>query len=128
MPRASYAEQGQRVRDAMAIRAYLELLHQRPAHGSHSKLSDERRARIVSGLTSQIEHERDPIRRLQLISRREQHEQAIGAPTYAAQLAEAQAQAVPVLAAWADRKGISWQALREGGVPAVVLRQAGITP
>jgi hypothetical protein len=65
----------------------------------------------------------DPLERLDLIVRRNE---------LAAQLAEpvddgsAEAEFVEVAAAYSQRKGISWPAWREVGVPAEVLRRAGV--
>jgi hypothetical protein len=105
-----------------AVAAYLTAL-QAP------KVPARSRARLEQRRT-QIEHwiaeESSPIRQVELIQQRLDIEAQLAQLDQAARLPELEEAFVKVAASWAKRSGITAAALREVGVPASVLRRAGL--
>ena len=88
--------------------------------------SPERRARRLDAILQEMDSARG-VRRLLLIQERIDIERAAQAESAAAQDAQPAEEAfVAVAAEFSERKGISYKAWREVGVPAAVLKRARI--
>ena len=68
-----------------------------------------------------------PIRRVQLVQERIDLERALVAPSETVDISELEDDFVAVAVAYSGRKGITYSAWREVGVPAAILRRAGIS-
>lgn len=112
---------------AAVVRRYLHSLAEQAAQPRRPSRStiEQRLEEIETALAD----EREPVRRLQLIQQRldQQHQLAAmdGNPTDDHESIEAEFKAVA--ATYASRKGISYFAFREAGVPARVLTEAGVS-
>jgi hypothetical protein len=115
-------ERSERRAETNAVAAYLTALRapKVPAR-SRAKL-ERRRAQIEEWLSE----ESSPIREVELIQRRLDIDAQLAQIDQAARLRELEEAFVNVAASWAKRTGISAAALREVGVPASVLRRAGL--
>ncbi len=106
------------------VRRYLETLAAQRAHPGPRRSPESLRRRIT-----QIDRQllsADPLRQLHLVQERLVLDQELGLHTTGAELAAIEAAFVEAAAAYSRRKGISYVAWREVGVPAAVLRRAGI--
>lgn len=107
-----------------AVRGYLEALEaHRPKRG-RKRTPESMRARLAK-----IEKEigqADPMTRLQLAQERLDLAEAITAAETTVDLSEFEDAFVAAAAAYGERKGISYAAWREVGVPAALLKRAGI--
>jgi hypothetical protein len=108
-----------------AVRRYLEALEaNKPRRG---------RRRSPESITKRLEAietdlpTADPLKRLHLIQERLDLQAALEASEAGTDLADPEAEFVAVAASYGERKGITYSAWRELGVPAPVLSQAGIT-
>ena len=110
-------------REAKAIKAYLEALgSRRPGRPVTAQSIKSRIAAIQAKLAA----ETDALRRVDLLQDRIEAQAALDSSQGAVNQNELEAAFVKVVAAYSDRKGISYTAWREAGVPAEVLRRAGI--
>jgi hypothetical protein len=119
------AERGVRRAETKAVAAYLTALKgPRPSGSSKAKREGLMRRR------AQVEHwiseERSPIREVELIQQRLDIDAQLARIDQAARLPELEEAFVNVAASWAKRSGITAAALREAGVPASVLKRAGL--
>jgi hypothetical protein len=106
-------------RQTQAVRGYLTaLLTPRPAGRRPSTTPEQ--------LQEQIDTEHDPVTRLELIQRRLDLEASLATGQGQPDIASLQQAFVKVAADYATRKGITYTAFRELGVPATVLTEAGI--
>jgi hypothetical protein len=106
-------------RQTQAVRGYLTALTApRPAGRRPSSTPEQ--------LQEQIDTEDDPVTRLELIQRRLALEARLATEQDQPDLHDLQEAFVAVAADYAARKGITYTAFRELGVPAKVLTQAGI--
>lgn len=108
-----------------AIRLYLEALEaHRPRRGRKrtTELMQERLAAIDDELV-----DADPVRHLQLVQERLDLSTALESADRADDLAVLEAGFIQAAPAYSRRRGISYAAWREAGVPREVLRAAGIT-
>ena len=111
-------------RQGRAIRAYLDALERGRRRGR--RVSREELEARVERLQRQIGDERDATKRLDMIQQRLDLEERLVTETDEPDLAVLEADFVAHAAAYSDRKGISWAAWRELGVPAAILTQAGV--
>jgi len=111
-------------RESRAIKAYLAALAQ-PKRRGRPITPEVLENRIVS-LDERIRAEADPLKRVDLIQARIDTEEALESARAAADLADLEAGFVEYAAAYSERKGISYTAWREAGVPATALKAAGI--
>jgi hypothetical protein len=110
-------------RQSRALKRYLEAIERRrPGRPVTPESIRERIARIDAKLTE----ESDPLRRVDLHQAKLDAATALEEAETAADLDELEAGFVANAAAYSDRKGISYAAWREQGVPAAVLKRAGI--
>ncbi|MGZ4786680.1 MAG: hypothetical protein ACXV5S_13505 [Acidimicrobiales bacterium] len=108
-----------------AIRSYLEALEvHRPKRGRRrtTELMKERLAAIDDELP-----DADPVRQLQLVQERLDLRTAIESAERDDDLSALEAGFIQAAQAYSERRGISYAAWREAGVPSAVLRAAGIT-
>jgi hypothetical protein len=108
-----------------AVRRYLEALEaHKPKRG---------RKRTADSMTKQLERieseleTADPLKRLQLIQQRLDLQAELAAADDKVDLAALEQDFVSAAGPYGSRKGISYDAWRELGVPAATLRSAGIT-
>jgi hypothetical protein len=107
-----------------AVRSYLEALEaHRPKRG-RKRTPESMRARL-STIESTID-DADPMSRLQLVQERLDLAAAIAAAETNVDLSILEEGFVTAAAAYGRRKGISYAAWREVGVPAAILKRAGI--
>jgi hypothetical protein len=119
------ADRGARRAETNAVAAYLAALKgPRPSGSSIAKREGlmRRRAQVEEW----ISEERSPIREVELIQQRLDVDAQLAQLDQAARLPELEEAFVNLAASWAKRSGISAAALREVGVPASVLRRAGL--
>ncbi|MGD2051896.1 MAG: hypothetical protein PVI35_05405 [Acidimicrobiia bacterium] len=111
-------------REARTIKAYLESLASRkPGRPVTVDTLKQRLAR----LNDQVAAEQDPLKRVDLTQKKLEVENALAKASNAADAAELEEGFVATAASYSERKGISYAAWREAGVPAAVLRRAGLT-
>lgn len=108
-----------------AVRAYLDALEShRPKRGR--KRTPESMKKRLAAIESELEGA-DPMRRLQLVQERMDLEAALARSEETIDLTELEDAFVKAAAAYGARKGITYGAWREVGVPAAMLKRAGIT-
>lgn len=108
-----------------AVRAYLEALESsKPKRGR--KRTPESVAKRLEAVESQIP-DADPIKRLQLTQERIDLQAELDTKEETVDLEAAEKDFVAAAKGYSDRKGISYTAWRQAGVPASVLRTAGIS-
>jgi hypothetical protein len=106
------------------VRRYLEGLDaNKPRRGR--KRSPESIAKRLDDIEAQLPTA-DPLKRLHLVQERFDLRAALRASDAGTDLAELEGQFAKVAASYGDRKGISYSAWREFGVPTSVLTKAGI--
>ncbi len=111
-------------RQGRAVRGYLEALEaHRPKRG-RKRTPESMRARMAA-IESSLESA-GPMKRLQLVQERLDLEAAIEAAETTVDLSALEDDFVAAAAAYGARKGISYAAWREIGVPAAILKRAGI--
>lgn len=107
-----------------AVRDYLGALEQERKPGRKRDASTiEKR---IAEVQERINDEPDPAKRVDLIQRRLDLEEELVELGEEPDLESLEAEFVKVAAEYSDRKGITYSAWREAGVPAAVLKQAGI--
>ncbi len=110
-------------REGRIVKTYLQALRSRrpgrPVTGESVK------ARIA-GLEERIEAETDELRRLELVQARIDAEEQLEALTKTVDMGQIEGEFIEVAKDYSDRKGISYPAWREAGVPAPILKKAGI--
>jgi vacuolar-type H+-ATPase subunit E/Vma4 len=116
------AERGARRAETNAVAAYQTAL-KGPRPSGSSKAKREGLMRRRAQVEQWISEERSPIREVELIQQRLDVDAQLD---QAARLPELEEAFVNVAASWSKRSGISAAALREVGVPASVLRRAGL--
>lgn len=114
-------------RQAKQVRQYLLALEENKTRRGRKRTPESLEQRIEA-LNEQIETADDPLRRLQLIADRERAQAELDDMSAAAEidLTETEEEFVEVAADYAERRSISYDAFRSVGVPAAVLRRAGI--
>ena len=108
---------------AATVRRYLELLEgsKAKAKGGSAESIERRLAQIDQQLASA-----PPLKRLQLLQEQEEARRHLASLAGEAQLAQAEADFVAVAREYATQKRIGHKAWRSVGVPAAVLKRAGI--
>ncbi|MCP3990535.1 MAG: hypothetical protein GY724_15765 [Actinomycetia bacterium] len=111
--------------EGRSVRAYLEALESsRPKRG-RKRTKDSISTRLES-ITTELEVA-DPLKRLQLAQEELDLTVELEAMDQAVDLTDLQSDFVDVAKSYAARKGISYTAFRQVGVPASVLKDAGIS-
>lgn len=110
-------------RESRGIRMYLEALSdQKPSRDTEESL-DARIARIEASLES----EENPLKRVDLLQKRLDAVEARKRLSATADMASLEDGFVEAVKGYSERKGITYAAWREAGVPAAVLRRAGVS-
>ena len=108
-----------------AVRAYLEALEAHKPKRGRKRTPESMRARLET-IDSSID-DADPMSRLQMVQERMDLIAALEAAERTVDLTELEDGFVAAASAYGSRKGISYAAWREVGVPAAVLKRAGIS-
>jgi len=107
-----------------AVRLYLEAMDaHRPKRG-RKRTPDSIRRRL-DAIEADLSTA-DPLRRLQLVQERMDLRDELSASEHKVDLSELEGEFVKAARAYGERKRISYAAWRELGVPAAVLKKAGI--
>jgi hypothetical protein len=110
-------------KEGRAIKAYLEAIgSRRPGR----PVTAETLRKRIAGLEEKIAAEADPLKRVDLVQARLDAEDQLARTEEVVDLEAVEADFVAMAMAYSERKGISYSAWREAGVPAPVLKQAGI--
>jgi hypothetical protein len=110
-------------REARAIKAYLEALEARRPGRPVSKESLEKR---MDKMNQKLEASGSPLEAVDLIQAKLDIEKALSELESSVDMGTLEAGFVEHASSYSDRKGVSYTAWREFGVPANVLRAAGI--
>jgi len=110
-------------RESRAIKLYLEALGNRRPGRPVTPGSLQKR---IADLEAKIAAETDPLKAVDLRQSRIEAELALAKAESAADMAELEKGFVKNAKSYSGRKGISYTAWREAGVPAAMLKQAGI--
>ncbi len=110
--------------EGKVVRDYLEALH---AEGRRGRPVDRQSLEArIERLQSQINEAPDAARRVELIQQRLDAERKLAGLEGSADRQSLERDFIEVAKAYSERRGISYTAWREVGVPAAVLREAGI--
>jgi hypothetical protein len=110
-------------RESRAIKNYLKTIESRKPGRPVTKESLTSRLATVN---AKLEGMDDPLKRLDLLQSRLDIEEALASVKEVANLDQIEADFVANATGYSQRKGISYTAWRRFGVPAVVLKKAGI--
>jgi hypothetical protein len=107
-----------------AVREYLAALEQdrKPGRKVDSAAIEKR----ISDVQSKVDEEPDPAKRVELIQKRLDLETKLIDAQESADLEALEEEFVGAVAPYSERKGITYHAWREAGVPAAVLKRAGV--
>ena len=106
------------------VREYLAALNQEKKPGR--KLDPETLQQRIEETQQQIDAETDPAKRVELIQKRLDYEERLANTGEQVDLEALQKDFVKEAKEYSERKGITYSAWREAGVPAAVLKEAGI--
>jgi hypothetical protein len=109
--------------EARSIKAYLRALDSRRPGRPVTKESLDKRLERVN---AKLGDENDPLKRIELLQSKLDLQSALASVEDGANLDDLAANFVAYAKSYSDRKGISYTAWRQFGVPADVLRKAGI--
>jgi hypothetical protein len=108
----------------LAVRRYLEALERsRPRRGRRP--SPESLQHQLAEIEARL-RDADPLKRLHLIQQRKALESRISTGDGLEDISDAEAAFVQAASEYGSRKGIDYATWREAGVPAEVLRRAGV--
>jgi hypothetical protein len=110
-------------REARAIKGYLEALGSRRPGRPVTPASLKKR---VDELSRKLEAEPNPLRAVEIRQQRLDAEKALVHAETAADISDLERAFAKHAKSYSDRKGISYAAWRQSGVPAAVLKKAGI--
>ncbi len=112
-------------RQSRVVRDYLQALES--SAGTPGRSSDPAQVQgKVDDYQRRIDQEPSPVKRVELIQKRLDAEAHLATLQTQPDVEELERQFVEIAADYSDRKGISYTAWREQGVPAAVLRAAGV--
>jgi hypothetical protein len=109
--------------EARSVKAYLDALGHKKRGRPVTKVSLEKK---LSTIDSKLKSEPNPLKRLDLMQARADIEKAVGTIGNTVDPEELAAGFVAHAKSYSQRKGISYSTWRQFGVPAEVLRKAGI--
>ena len=109
---------------ARAVKEYLAAREQESKRGP--KMTPEKLRDRIETTKKAIADEDDPARRLELIQQRMDDEERLAAVEDQPDMDTLEEAFVGAASEYSDRKGISYSAWRELGVPAAVLKRAGV--
>ena len=108
-----------------AVSAYLEGLESNRPRPGRRRTAESMQKRIEA--IGEALETATPIRRVQLVQERIDLERELSAPVETVDISELEDGFVAVAISYSGRKGITYAAWREVGVPAAVLKRAGIS-
>lgn len=108
-----------------AVGAYLEGLESNRPRPGRRRTAESMQKRIEA--ISEALEGATPIRRVQLIQERIDLERTLSAPADTTDISALEDAFVEVAVSYSGRKGITYSAWREVGVPAAILKRAGIS-
>lgn len=111
-------------RQGRAVRDYLAVIDQDRRRGP--RLTADQLQERISEVQGQIDDENDPVKRLDLVQKRLDYEDRLAEAGDEVDLDALEKGFIEVAKDYGERKGISYTAWREIGVPAPVLKQAGV--
>ena len=106
------------------VREYLAALETERKPGR--KLSREELQQKIKDAQARIDGESDPLKRVELVQKRIDLEERLNAADSEPDLEALKKGFVKAAKDYGERKGITYSAWREAGVPAAVLKEAGI--
>lgn len=109
---------------ARAVKDYLAARETESKRGP--KMTPEKLRDRINATREAIANESDPTRRVELIQQRINDEERLGSVEDQPDMEALEAAFVDAAADYSERKGITYTAWRELGVPAAVLRKAGV--
>lgn len=107
-----------------AVRRYLEALNEGGKPGR--RLDEPTLKKRIAEVQDQIGTEQNAAKRVELIQKRLDYEKRLDLIGDTPDLEELEREFVEAAKEYSERKGITYSAWREAGVPAAVLRDAGI--
>ena len=110
-------------KEARAIKAYLKAIETKKPGRPVTKESLEARLFSTNQKISAVD---DPLRKVDLIQTKLDIEDALAEVESGENLNQLEDEFVEHASAYSDRKGVSYSAWREFGVPAAVLKRAGV--
>ncbi|HKY49106.1 MAG TPA: hypothetical protein VJQ79_14115 [Acidimicrobiia bacterium] len=111
-------------KEAKAIKTYLDALASRRPGRPITRDSLEKR---LASVQARLANERDTLKQVELHQSRLEIVEALANAGEAIDMSKMEAEFAQVASAYSDRKGISYGAWRSVGVPAAVLKKAGVT-
>jgi hypothetical protein len=108
-----------------AVRSYLEALEAHKPKRGRKRTPESIKARLTA-INAQV-NEADPLTRVLLIQERMDLTNELAAKETKVDLAKLETAFTKAAKEYGNRKGISYQAWREAGVDAAILRKAGIS-
>jgi uncharacterized protein YicC (UPF0701 family) len=111
--------------ESRAVKAYLEALDQNRPRRGRKRTPDSVKKRLAA-IDTQLE-DASPLQRLQLVQERMDLQRELEQLGTTVNLSALEAEFVTTASKYARRKGISYAAWRELGVPADVLKKAGVS-
>ena len=112
-------------RQARAVKEYLAAIEQDGR--SKGRLDEDALRQRIDQLDQDIEDEDNPAKRVELIQKRIDYQDRLDNLEDAPDMDELENRFVDAVKEYSERKGISYMAWREAGVPAGVLRDAGMS-
>ena len=106
------------------VREYLAALNEERKPGR--KLDEDTLKERITQTQAQIDSEPDPAKRVDLIQKRLDYEEKLANLGEAVDLEALEKAFVKAAKEYSERKGITYSAWREAGVPAAVLKEAGV--
>ena len=106
------------------VREYLAALNEEKKPGR--KLDADTLNERISQTQAQIDAEPDPAKRVDLIQKRLDYEEKLANIGEAVDLESLEKDFIKAAKEYSERKGITYSAWREAGVPAAVLKEAGV--
>lgn len=110
--------------ESRVVKEYLEALERNRPKRGRKRTPDSIKKRL-SAIEAELP-EADPLKRVSMVQERMDLEAELEALSVAEDTSAAEAAFVKVASGYGERKGITWAAWREVGVPAPVLRAAGV--
>jgi regulator of replication initiation timing len=110
-------------RQSRAVKNYLEALE---AESDASRVNEETLRKRLAKVQQQLEDEENPAKRVELVQQRLDIQDQLDNLDEAPDMDELEKGFRDVVVGYSERKGISYKAWREVGVPAGVLRDAGM--
>ena len=110
-------------KEAKAIKVYLDALASRKPGRPVTRESLEKR---LASVQERLASESDTLKRVDLHQSRIEIEEALSSSEESVDMTKMEAAFAKVASAYSDRKGISYGAWRSAGVPAALLKKAGV--